>query len=141
MSGLEQGTQQILQPPGWPAPKGYSNGVVAKGRLVFVAGLIGWNDKSEFESDTLADQTRQTLQNVVTVLAEAGARPEHVVRMTWYITDKAEYHANLAAIGSAYRETFAKHYPAMAMVQVAALMEDRAKVEIEATAVIPEDEM
>ena len=114
--------------------------MVAKGRLVFVAGLIGWNHKGEFESDALADQTRQTLQNVVTVLAEAGAKPEHVVRMTWYITDKAEYHANLAAIGSAYRETFAKHYPAMAMVQVAALMEDRAKVEIEATAVIPEDE-
>ena len=140
MSGLEQ-KHKLLQPPGWPAPKGYSNGMVARGHLIFLAGLIGWNDKGEFESDGMAEQTRQTLHNVVTVLAEAGARPEHVVRMTWYITDKAEYHANLAAIGSAYRETFAKHYPAMAMVQVAALMEDRAKVEIEATAVIPEDEM
>lgn len=132
--------QKILQPPGWPAPRGYVNGVVATGRLVFLAGLIGWNARGEFESDTIADQTRQTLQNVVTVLAEAGAKPEHVVRMTWYITDRNEYHANLGAIGAAYRETFAKHYPAMAMVQVAALMEARAKVEIEATAVIPEDE-
>ena len=139
MSGFES-PHKLLQPPGWPAPKGYVNGVVATGRLVFLAGLIGWNARGKFESDTLAEQTRQALQNVVTVLAEAGAKPEHVVRMTWYITDRNEYHANLGAIGAAYRQVMGKHYPAMAMVQVAALMEARAKVEIEATAVIPEDE-
>ncbi len=135
--GLEQ--RQILQPPGWPAPKGYVNGIAAGGRLVFLAGLVGWDAEGEFRSDCMAEQTRQVLQNVVAVLAEAGAGPEHVVRMTWYITDKLEYHAKLKAIGDAYREMMGKHYPAMAMVQVAALMEDRAKVEIEATAVIPED--
>lgn len=139
MEGLEQDTRKILQPPGWPAPKGYANGVTAKGRLVFVAGLVGWDSAGVFRSDALAEQTRQTLKNIVAVLAEAGAKPEHVVRMTWYITDKTEYHANLKAIGDAYRETMGRHYPAMAMVQVAALMEDKAKVEIEATAVIPED--
>ena len=134
--GLEQ--RQILQPPGWPAPKGYVNGIAAGGKLVFLAGLVGWDAEGEF-SDCMAEQTRQALQNVVTVLAEAGAGPEHVVRMTWYITDKTEYHAKLKAVGDAYRGVMGKHYPAMAMVQVVALMEDRAKVEIEATAVIPED--
>ena len=125
---------EFLHPPGWPRPKGYSNGVAAEGRLVFVGGLVGWDEREEFPSDCLAEQTRQTLLNVVAVLGEAGAKPEHVVRMTWYITDKLEYRAKLRDIGAAYRET------AMAMVQVAALMEDRAKVEIEATAVIPEGE-
>ena len=137
--GLEQAAQKTLQPPGWPAPKGYVNGIEASGKLVFLAGLIGWDDRGELRSDCMAEQTRQALQNVVTVLAEAGAGPEHVVRMTWYITDKTEYHAKRKAIGDAYRGVMGKHYPAMAMVQVAALMEDRAKVEIEATAVIPED--
>ena len=130
----------ILQPAGWPRPKGYANGVVAKGRHVFVAGLIGWDEQGEFKSDCMAEQTRQTLENVLTVLNEAGAKPEHVTRMTWYITDKAEYHAKAKAIGAAYRDTMGNHYPAMAMVQVAALMEDRAKVEIETTAVLPEAE-
>ena len=130
----------ILQPAGWPRPKGYANGVVAKGRHVFVAGLIGWDEQGEFKSDCMAEQTRQTLENVIAVLNEAGAKPEHVTRMTWYVTDKAEYHAKAKAIGAAYRDTMGNHYPAMAMVQVAALMEDRAKVEIETTAVIPEAE-
>ena len=130
----------ILQPAGWPRPKGYANGVVAKGRHVFVAGLIGWDEQGEFKSDCMAEQTRQTLENVLAVLNEAGAKPEHVTRMTWYVTDKAEYHAKAKAIGAAYRDTMGNHYPAMAMVQVAALMEDRAKVEIETTAVIPEAE-
>ena len=127
----------ILQPAGWTQPKGYANGVAAEGRLVFVGGQIGWDRQNRFESDELVDQVRQTLRNIVDVLAEAGARPEHVVSMTWYLTDKKEYLANLKSIGKAYREVMGRHFPAMAVVQVTALVEDRAKVEIQATAVIP----
>ena len=128
---------QFLQPPGWPQPKGYANGIAATGRQVFVGGTIGWNDQQVFTSDDLAEQTRQALSNIVAVLAEAGARPEHVVRMTWYVTDKQEYLRDAKAIGAAYRSVMGYHFPAMALVQVVALVEDRAKVEIETTAVIP----
>jgi enamine deaminase RidA (YjgF/YER057c/UK114 family) len=128
---------EILQPEGWAAPRGYANGIAAVGRFVFVAGQIGWNAAQQFETDDFVGQTRQALANVVAVLAVAGARPEHVTRMTWYITDKKEYRASLREIGRAYREIIGPHYPAMTLVQVAALLEDRAKVEIEATAVIP----
>jgi enamine deaminase RidA (YjgF/YER057c/UK114 family) len=127
----------ILQPPGWTQPKGYANGVAAEGRLVFVGGQIGWDRQNRFESDELVDQVRQTLRNIVDVLAEAGAKPDHVVSMTWYLTDKKEYLANLKSIGKAYREVMGRHFPAMAVVQVSALVEDRAKVEIQATAVVP----
>ena len=130
---------EILQPPGWRRPRGYSNGVAASGRMVFVAGQVGWNADEEFESDVFADQFRQALANVVAVLNEAGAGPEHIVRMTMYFTDKREYLDQLAAVGAAYRETVGRCYPAMAAVEVSALMEDRAKVEIEATAVVPGD--
>lgn len=129
---------QILQPPGWPRPSGFSNGIAAEGRLVFVAGQVGWNETGAFLSDDFVAQTRQTLANTVAVLAEAGARPEHVVRMTWYITDKAEYLARADEVGAVYREVMGRHYPAMAMVEVTALIEDRAKVEIETTAVVPD---
>jgi enamine deaminase RidA (YjgF/YER057c/UK114 family) len=128
---------EILQPEGWATPRGYANGIAASGRLVFVAGQIGWNAAQQFETDDFAGQVRQALANVVAVLAVAGAGPEHLTRMTWYITDKAEYRAALREIGRSYREIIGPHYPAMTLVQVAALLEDRAKVEIEATAVIP----
>ena len=130
---------EILQPPGWPRPRGYANGVAARGRLVFVSGMIGWNDNGEFESDDFAGQARQALLNVVAVLREAGARPEHIVRMTWYVVDKQEYLGASAALGAAYREIIGAHYPAMTAVEVRALIEDRARVEIEATAVVPDD--
>lgn len=129
-------TIQVLQPPGWPRPKGYSNGMLAEGRQVFVAGQVGWNERQEF-ADSLAEQVRQSLQNIVTVLKEAGARPEHIVRLTWYLTSRDEYHAELPQIGAAFREVLGRHFPTMAVVQVVALMEAKAKVEIEATAVIP----
>jgi enamine deaminase RidA (YjgF/YER057c/UK114 family) len=118
-------------------PKGYANGVAAEGRLVFVAGQIGWNAESRFESEDLVGQAHQTLQNVVDVLAQAGARPEHVVSMTWYLTDKKEYLANLRSIGRVYRDVMGRHFPAMAVVEVAALIEDQAKIEIQAMAVVP----
>ena len=127
----------ILQPPGWASPKGYANGVAAEGKLVFVGGQIGWNRQNRFECRDLVGQVRQTLQNVVDVLAEAGAKPEHVTSMTWYLTDKKEYLANLQGIGKAYREIIGRHFPAMAVVEVTALIEDEAKVEIQATAVVP----
>lgn len=127
----------ILNPAEWMAPKGYANGIAATGRMVFVAGQIGWTAEAKFESDDLVEQTRQALRNIVRVLAEAGARPEHLVRLTWYVTDKRDYMARNADLGKAYREIIGRHYPAMTLVQVAALLEDRAKVEIEATAVIP----
>jgi enamine deaminase RidA (YjgF/YER057c/UK114 family) len=130
---------EFLHPRGWKPAIGYANGVAASGRMVFCGGLIGWNADQVFETDDFAGQVAQTLRNIVAVLAEAGARPEHVVRMTWYVTDKHEYLGALREVGRAYRETIGKHYPAMALVQVAALVEDRAKVEIEATAVVPED--
>ena len=128
---------KILQPPGWATPRGYSNGIAAEGTVVSIAGQIGWNAACVFETDDFAAQVRQALENVVAVLAEAGGRPEHIVRMTWYVTDKREYVAAYPAIGEAYRATIGRHFPAMTAVQVAALIEDRAKVEIEATAVIP----
>jgi enamine deaminase RidA (YjgF/YER057c/UK114 family) len=129
---------KILQPEGWAKPIGYSNGVAASGRQIFVGGQIGWNGQCEFETDDFVGQVRQTLMNIVAVLAEAGAGPQHITTMTWYFTDKAEYLANLKGIGQAYREVIGKHFPAMAAVQVVALIEDRAKIEIQATAVIPE---
>lgn len=131
---------QILQPPGWPRPQGYSNGVIAQGRTIFIAGQIGWDKSHTIQSDNLADQVRQALVNTVAVLAEADAGPEHVTRMTWYVTDKQEYLASLQDIGAAYRDVMGRNYPAMALLQVSALLEDSAKVEIETTAVIPEPE-
>ena len=127
----------ILQPQGWAKPKGYANGIAAEGRLVFVGGQIGWNAQCQFETDDFVGQVRQTLRNIVEVLAAGDARPEHIVSMTWYVTDKREYLASLAAMGKAYREIMGRHFPAMAVVQVIALVEDRAKVEIQATAVVP----
>ena len=127
----------ILQPAGWAKPKGYANGIAAEGRLVFVGGQIGWNALGQFETDDFVGQVRQTLQNIVDVLAAGGARPEHVVSLTWYVTDKREYLGSLAAMGQAYREVMGRNFPAMAVVQVTALVEDRAKVEIQATAVVP----
>jgi enamine deaminase RidA (YjgF/YER057c/UK114 family) len=129
---------QVLLPTGWPRPRGYANGVAAKGRLVFVAGMVGWDAQCRFHSDDFAAQARQALANVVAVLAAGGARPEHIVRMTWYVTDKREYLAAGAEIGRAYRELIGSYSVAMTAVQVSALMEDRAKVEIEVTAVVPE---
>lgn len=130
-------TKQVLQPAGWAAPKGYANGVAASGRQVFVAGQIGWNGQCEFESDDFVAQVRQTLANIKAVLAEAGATPEHIVRMTWYLIDKREYIARGREVGQAYRDILGREYGiAMTAVQVAALMEDRAKVEIEVTAVL-----
>lgn len=126
-----------LQPPGWAEPKGYANGVAAEGRLVFVGGQIGWDETETFRAHDFVGQVRQALVNTVAVLAEAGAGPEHVARMTWYITDREEYLANLKGMGEVYREVVGRHFPAMAMVQVAALVEDEAKVEVETTAVIP----
>lgn len=128
---------EFLQPPGWVRPRGYSNGVAASGRLVCVSGMIGWDAQGVFHTDDFACQVRQALQNAVEVLAEAGARPEHIVRMTWYVLDKREYVAAYKEIGVAYRELIGKHFPAMTAVQVAGLVEDRARVEIEVTAVVP----
>jgi enamine deaminase RidA (YjgF/YER057c/UK114 family) len=130
---------EILQPPGWPRPRGYANGIAARGRFVFVSGMIGWNAEGRFDSDDFAAQARQALSNVVAVLREAGARPEDIVRMTWYVVDKREYLAASGALGAAYREIIGGHYPAMTAVAVSALIEDRARVEIEVTAVVPED--
>ncbi len=129
---------KILQPPGWPRPKGYSNGIAARGTMVFVSGVVGWNAEERFEAVDLAGQVRQALANVVAVLAEGGARPEHVVRMTWYLVDKSEYCAALSEIGAAYREVFGRHYPCMTAVQVGGLIEPLARVEIEVTAVLPD---
>ncbi|HEY0833163.1 MAG TPA: RidA family protein [Azospirillum sp.] len=129
---------RFLNPPDWPRPKGYSNGVSARGRMVFTAGVIGWDEREEIRGDGLAEQTRQALSNIVAILKTDGAGPEHLVRLTWYVTDIAEYRASLKDIGAAYRAVIGAHYPAMAVVQVAGLVEPRAKVEIEATAVVPE---
>ena len=128
---------RTLQPAGWKQPRGYSNGILAQGRMVFVGGQVGWDENEIFQSDDFVEQVRQTLKNTVAVLAEGGAGPEHIVRMTWYVTDKQEYLRSLKGVGAAYREIIGRHYPVMAMVQVVALIEDRAKVEIETTAVIP----
>ena len=129
---------QVLLPPGWPRPRGYANGVAAHGRMVFVAGMVGWDAQSRFVSDTLAGQARQALLNIVEVLQAGGARPEHIVRMTWYVTDKREYVASYPQIGAAFREIIGSFNAAMTAVQVTALIEDQAKVEIEVTAVIPD---
>ena len=128
----------ILQPEGWARPVGYANGVEAKGRLIFVGGQIGWNGQCQFETDDFVGQVRQTLENVVAVVRAAGGEPHHITSMTWYFTDKQEYTGNLKGIGQAYREVIGKHFPAMAAVQVVALVEDRAKIEIQAHAVIPD---
>ena len=127
----------FLQPPGWATPKGYANGIAARGTLVFVGGQIGWNGDQQFESDDFIAQTKQALQNVHAVLACAGAGPEHMVRMTWYITDRDEYNARLRELGGVYREVMGKCFPAMTCVEVSRLVEPRAKVEIEVTAVLP----
>ena len=128
---------QFLHPKHWAAAKGFSNGIAAEGRQVFVAGQVGWNAAQEFTSDDFAAQVEQALRNIVEVLAEADARPEHIVRLTWYVVDKTEYLARLRDVGQAYRHVLGRHFPAMTLVQVVALVEDRAKVEIEATAVVP----
>lgn len=128
---------QLLHPSHWKAAVGYANGVLASGQTVFVGGQIGWNADQVFDSDDFVVQVNQALQNIVAILKEADAGPEHIVRLTWYVTDKQEYLARLKEVGGAYREVLGKHFPAMTMVQVAGLVEDQAKVEIEATAVIP----
>ena len=128
---------EILHPPGWARPHGYSNGIVASGRTIYVSGMIGWDGDCVFHTDDFAGQARQALKNVVAVLAEAGAGPEHIVRMTWYVVDKKEYVAAYKQVGEAYRATIGTHFPAMTAVQVAGLVEDRARVEIEVTAVLP----
>jgi enamine deaminase RidA (YjgF/YER057c/UK114 family) len=129
---------QVLLPPGWPRPRGYANGVAASGRMVFVAGMVGWDAEGRFTSDTMAGQVRQALQNVVDVLKVGGARPEHIVRMTWYVTDKQAYLSASREIGAVFRELIGSFNAAMSAVEVSALMEDQALVEIEVTAVIPD---
>ena len=131
-------THQVLQPEGWATPRGYANGIAARGTQVFVGGQIGWNAAQQFESDDFIDQCRQTLRNVLAVLREAGAGPEHMARMTWYVVSRDEYNSRLKELGTVYREVIGRHFPAMTCVQVAALMEARARVEIEVTAVVPD---
>jgi len=128
----------FLQPPGWPRARGYSNGIAASGRTVCVSGMVGWDTQCQFQTDDFAGQVRVALQNIVAVLAEADARPEHIVRMTWYVLDKKEYVNAYPEIGVAYREVIGRHYPTMSAVQVAGLIEDGARVEIEVTAIVPE---
>ncbi|MBL0172243.1 MAG: RidA family protein [Gemmatimonadaceae bacterium] len=130
---------RTLQPEGWPRPRGYANGISARGRLVHVAGQIGWNAREQLVSTDLVAQARQALCNIVDVLACDGARPEHLVRLTWYVVDRGAYVANAQRLGEAYREVIGRHYPAMSAVQVSALIEPGALVEIEATAVVPDD--
>ena len=127
-----------LQPPDWAEPKGYANGILARGALLFVGGQIGWNAQQQFESDDFVAQTRQTLLNIAAVLKSGGAGPEHMVRMTWYVVDRVEYVARLKELGGVYREVMGKNFPAMTCVEVSALVEDRAQVEIEVTAVLPD---
>lgn len=129
---------RVLQPPQWAKPRGYANGIAARGTLVFLAGMIGWNPQGQFESHDFVAQTRQALHNIVEALEEAGGKPEHLVRLTWYITDKPAYLSHQRELGQVYREVMGRHYPAMSVVVVSALIEDQAKVEIEATAVIPD---
>jgi enamine deaminase RidA (YjgF/YER057c/UK114 family) len=126
-----------LHPRNWMRPKGYANGIAAEGRLVFLAGQVGWNAKQQFESEDFVAQTRQALDNIVTLVREAGGEAGHITRLTWFVLDKNEYMSRLAELGEAYRSVMAKHYPVMTLVQVSALVEDKAKVEIEATAVVP----
>lgn len=129
---------KVLQPPGWAEPKGYANGIAARGRQIYVAGMIGWNGQGVFETDDFVAQCRQALQNIVDTLACDGAGPQHVVRLTWYVKNKREYLARARELGRAYQEVMGRNYPVMALVQVADLVEDRAQVEIEATAVVPD---
>ena len=128
---------QLLHPRAWKAPKGFANGIAAEGRLVFLAGQVGWNAAQIFESDDFVAQARQALANIVALVGEAGGRPDHIVRLTWFVLDKHEYLSRLRELGDAYRGTMGRHFPAMTLVQVGALVEDQAKVEIEATAVVP----
>jgi len=130
---------EALHPANWPKPAGYAYGVLAEGRTVFLGGQVGWTTEQKFESADFVDQARQALQNIVAILNEAGGRPEHLVRLTWFVTSKREYLDSLQGLGRAYREVLGRHYPAMSLVQVVALVEDEAKVEIEATAVLPPD--
>ena len=134
--GKMRDTAQVLQPSGWPVPKGYANGMAADGRIVVTGGVIGWDSQERLAKDFVA-QVRQTLENIATILAEGDARPEHLVRLTWYVVDMDEYLSNLKELGKIYREIFGSHYPAMALVQVVRLVEKAARVEIEATAVVP----
>lgn len=129
---------KLLLPPGWPRPRGYANGISTRGRLIFTAGVVGWDEEQRFVSRDFAGQFRQVLKNILAILAEDGAGPEHVVRMTWYVVDRHEYVGSLSEIGAIYRELMGLHYPCMAAVQVAALMEPEARIEIETTAVVPE---
>lgn len=129
---------KMLQPPGWASANGYSNGVAARGTMVFVAGQVGWDPQQRIEPGGFVAQAGRALSNIVAILAEAGARPEHIVRMTWYVVDKGEYNASLRELGKAYREIIGRHFPAMTAVQVAGLVEDDARVEIEATAIVPD---
>jgi enamine deaminase RidA (YjgF/YER057c/UK114 family) len=135
-NGVAPARSQVLQPGGWPAPKGYANGMAADGRIVVTGGVIGWDSKERL-ADGFAAQVRQTLSNIAAILAEGGARPEHLVRLTWYVVDMDEYLTNLRELGQIYREIFGTHYPAMALIQVVRLVEAAARVEIEATAVVP----
>jgi len=128
---------QMLQPPGWARPKGYSNGIVSAGRMVFVAGQVGWDEQEVFRSEDLVAQVRQALTNIVAILAEAGAKPTDIVRMNWYLADSVEYNARLAEIGGVYRELIGRHFPAMTALQVAGFVETGAKIEIEVTAMLP----
>jgi len=130
---------RILQPPGWAQPKGFSNGISCQGRLVFIGGQIGWSGQGEWLDRSFAGQFRQALKNILNILAQAGGKPEHLVRLTWYVLDRKEYLASLKELGAAYRELMGRHYPTMAVVQVSGLVEDAARLEIEATAVIPEE--
>ena len=129
---------KLLQPPGWMPPKGYANGIAARGTTVFVSGQVGWNAEQRFESDDFVPQARLALQNIVAILLEGGAGPEHIVRMTWYVVDRREYVQCLGRLGAAYRDVLGRHFPAMTAVEVKSLIEDRARVEIEATAIVPD---
>ncbi len=135
---MTQPPHELLHPKTWKPALGYANGVAAPGRMLFLGGMIGWNANQEFETDDFIEQVAQTLRNIVAVLTEGGAGPEHIVRLTWYVTDKQEYLDRLKELGAVYREILGRNFPAMALVQVVALVEDRAKVEIEATAVVPQ---
>ena len=130
-------SHQVLHPRHWKPARGYANGIAAEGRMIFTGGIVGWNAQQEFESDDFVDQAAQALRSITEILAEGGARPEHLVRLTWYVTDKRAYLDGLTDLGRAYRAIIGPHYPAMALVQVVALVDDRARVEIEATAVVP----
>jgi len=130
-------SMQVLQPPGWARARGFSNGIAAQGRLVFIAGQIGWDAQQRWQEHGFAGQFRQALENIIAVLKEAKGKPEHIVRLTWYVLDKQEYMSSLKAVGEAYRELMGRHYPTMAVVQVSGLVEPEARLEIEATAVVP----